>query len=66
MQLSDINEWASWMVIQNMIQQNKMAKGLDVDLQAYHCVKDVWWKNNIDLHLQVMTKLEPQHSSRVH
>lgn len=49
-----------------MIQQNKMVKGLDVDLQAYHCVKDVWWKNNIDLNLQVMTKLEPQHCSRVH
>jgi hypothetical protein len=49
-----------------MPQQNKMVKGLDVDLQAYHCVKDAWWKNNIDLHLQVMTKLDPQHCSRVH
>jgi hypothetical protein len=49
-----------------MIQQNKMVKGLDVDLEAYHCMKDVWRKNNIDLHLQVMTKLESQHCSRVH
>jgi hypothetical protein len=30
-----------------MIQQNKMVKGLDVDLQAYHCVKDVWWNTTL-------------------